>query len=323
MGIRQHSGNQLRAARSAKLARPVDRPVPPALLPPAPHDPLLPPRQPGLHLLVQHPVQRRLHHAQVAGAHALVQPAHPFLAHNLPHAVGAVPIPPLRDPPAARRHVLVKLQPRLDHPDRVRHRGRHHARRAARQQVAPGALLPVVPVLREELLAVAVDVEVDGAGRHHADEVGPKALEERPPALGAVDGAQDLQRVREVVEGRAGRVERGDVGGGAGCADLRLVEVGLEAGFQDVEGRCEGCRRHASNAAAGLAKQSIGPHTMSQAKLHEAREVRGKAPYPPAIMCTQDLANGSALTWPLMISSGITSPVSLDWMSTECSAGTV
>lgn len=35
--------------------------------------------------------------------------------------------------------------------------------------------------------------------------------------------------------------------GGSGGAELRLVEIGLEAGFEDVKGCCKGCCCHATD----------------------------------------------------------------------------
>ena len=255
MRICDDSGNEFRTTGRSHLARPLHRVIPPRLVPAAEPHPLLAPRQGGLELLVQHPLHGALHDAQVARAHALVQAADPLVAHNLPDAVGAVAVLAVRRGGALagllERRVLVQLQTRLDHPDGVRRGARGHAGGDARREVHPCGLLPAVPVLGHEPLAIAVDVEADAARGHDADEVRAETLKQGPGPFGPVDGAQDLQGVGEVVDGGADGVEGvvvGDAGGSAGGSDLGLVEVGLQTGLEDVEGRCHGCGRHASDA---------------------------------------------------------------------------
>lgn len=270
------------------------------------------PRQVRLELLVQHPVEGGLGDAQVARAHALVEAADALLAQNLAHAVVAVAVPPAHLGAGARAlgHVLVELHARLDHPYGVGGGRGGDARGAGRQHVHPGRLLAAVPALGEDALAVAVDVKVDGARGHDADEVGAEALEERLGALGALDGAQDVQRVAEVVvgggEGAARRLRLHGLRG----AQLGLVNVGLEAGFENVEGCGEGRGRHATD-------------TSQVSESFVIQEPWGKEAHPPAMKCTQDFANGSALTWPfgVRVSSGRMSPVSRDCTRAACSAG--
>lgn len=247
--IGNHGGNQLCASGSSAVAHDIHHAIPVALLPAAGHDQGLSPRKIGLELLVQHPLHRRLDHAQVAGAHALVQATHALIANHLPDAVPAVAVQTLRDAAAALRDVLVQLQARLDHPDGVRGRAGGDARRDARQKMHPRRLLALVPVLGHETLAVAVDVEVDAASGDDAHQVRSQALEQRSRALDAVDRAKDLQRVGEVVHGAVQRVQspQGLCLGRSGCADLGLVEVGLESRLEDVERRRDGCGRHATN----------------------------------------------------------------------------
>lgn len=229
--VGQDGRDKLGHARGAKVARPLDRAVPRRLGAPAALNLLLPAREVRLELLVQHPVQRRLGDAQVARAHALVHAADALLAHNLPHAVVAVAVSSAHLGAAAGplRDVLVELHARLDHPDGVRGRRRRDARHAGGQHVHPRRLLAVVPALGEDALAVAVDVKVDGARRHHADEVGPEALEERLGALGALHGAQNVQRVAQVVKGSRERIARRLRLHGLRGAQLGLVNVGLES----------------------------------------------------------------------------------------------
>ena len=234
MGVCEDGGDQFRAARGAGIASPVDRVVPPRLLAAARNNLLLSQSQRRLHALVQHPLQRRLGHAQVAGAHALVQAAEPFVAQDLPDAVVAVLVLPPRHAAALGSHVLVQLQPRLDHPDRVRRRARHDARQYARAEVHPCALLPVVEVLGDQPLAVAVGEEVDGARGHHADEVGAEALEQRPGAFLPVDRRQDLACLAKVVPGGADGIERHSGVRLSRGFELCLVEIGLESRLKDV-----------------------------------------------------------------------------------------
>lgn len=250
MRIRRDGSDQLRASRRDHLARPVHRLVPQGLLPAAQHNGLLPPREVPLHLLVQHPVHRRLRGTEVARAHAAVQAREALLPQDLARAVQAVPVLPLRRAAALLRDVLVELQPRLDHPDGVRRRRRHDPRRRRRRQVHPRGLAPAVEVLCDDALPVAVGVEVDGAGGDDADEVGAQALEEGAGPLDAVDRRQDLERLGEVVHRGAEGCEGLEVR--ARAADLRLVEVGLQAGLEDVEGRRQGRGRHAANAGVPI-----------------------------------------------------------------------
>ena len=206
MWIGQDGGKQLRAARGSGLANPVHRVVPPVLLLATHHNTLLPVGQAFLELLVEHPLHRALDHTQVARAHALVQTLEPFVSENLLDAVHAVAVLPRRRASATRRHVLIQLQPCLDHPDRIRSRRCRNARGRSRREVHPRRLLAPVPVLRHESLAVAVHVEIDAAGRHNADQVGTETFEQGAPTLGAVYGAQNLQCVCEVVHGGSKRV---------------------------------------------------------------------------------------------------------------------
>lgn len=248
MGICRQRRKQLRAARRGRLARVVDRVVPPGPGAPARLDALLAVGQLLLEALVQDPLQRGLGHAQVARAQALEEAAGPLVAQDLAHAVEAVAVPAAGGVAGALGDVLVELQARLDEPDGVGGGARRDAGDDGRAQVHPGGLAPAVEVVREQALAVAVDVEVDGARGDDADQVGPQPLEQGARALLPLHGAQDLQRLGEVEEARAQGVGRGGGVGGARGAELGLVEVGLEAGFEDVEGGGEGRGCHAADS---------------------------------------------------------------------------
>lgn len=206
MRICYDSGNKLCAACSAELARPIDRVIPPCLLSAAALDALLPPHQRPLDLLVQHPVHGRLGHAEIAGAHALVEAPDPLVAQHLANAVQAVFIPALGGAAAFGRHVLVELQPGLDHPDWVGRCTGDDAGQGRRAEVHPGRVLAAVEMLGDEALAVAVGEEIDGAGGDDADQVRPQALEESPRPLLAVDGGEDGPRFLEVIRNGAERV---------------------------------------------------------------------------------------------------------------------
>lgn len=247
--IGNDSGNQLCASCSSAVAHDIHHTIPIRLFSATGHNQRLPSREIGLELLVQHPLHRRLDHAQIAGAHALVQAAHALVSHHLLDAVPAVAVQALRCATAALRDVLVQLQPRLDHPDGIRGRAGGNAGRDARQQMHPRRLLALVPVLGHDALAVAVDVEVDAARGDDAHQVRPQALEQRARSFDAVDRAQDLQRVGKVVQGAAQGIQppQGLRLGRSGCADLCLVEVGLESRLEHVERRRYSRGRHAAN----------------------------------------------------------------------------
>ena len=68
----------------------------------------------------------------------------------------------------------------------------------------PRSFFPVVELLADDPLAVSVHVEVDGASRDNADQVGPKALEESSPALCLWDLPQNLSGFADVEQRAAG-----------------------------------------------------------------------------------------------------------------------
>lgn len=246
MRVSQNGRNQLRPSRRARIPHPAHRRIPPRPLLPANHQPLLPPRQTLLRPLVQHPLQGRLGHAQITRAHALVEPVNALIPQHLLDAVQTVLVLPRRDP-ALSREVLVKLQSRLDHPDRVRRRARYHTGYDGRGEVdVCRVVFPIIEPLSQQTFTVAVCKEVDRAGRDDADEVGAETLEQGARAFYLVHGREDRGGFVEVVDCRAEGVHGADVGG-AGGLELGLVKVGLEAGFEDVEGGCEGCCCHAAD----------------------------------------------------------------------------
>lgn len=250
MGIGDDGSHQLRTARSAGVARPFQCLVPPSLVPPSAHDLSFPPGESDLHLLVQHPLHGRLDDTKVAGAHTAVEAPEALVPQDLAHAVVAVAVLAHCGTPTALRDVLVQLQAGLYHPDRIRNGRGDDAGGDTGRKVNPRGLLALVGILGDEAFAVAVDVEVDAAGGDDADEIGAEALEEGPPPLSLVYGAENLEGVVEVVEGGAGGIDgaKGLHLGLASDADLGLVEVGLQSCLEDVEGSCEGCGRHATDS---------------------------------------------------------------------------
>ena len=213
----------------------------------------------GLQPLVHHPLHRALRDAEVAGAQAAVQAADALVPERLECAVDGAAVPPPGH--TLRRAIPVQLQPRLDDPDRTRRRPRDDAGLDCREEMHGGALLAGEEPVRNGPLPRGVAPEVDGARGDDADEVWAEALEERPGALDPRDGDQNLQGLADVEEGGAEEgegVERGDAACGPGGGELGLVEVGLEARFEDVEGRGEDCRGHAAGAADVLERGWIG-----------------------------------------------------------------
>src|SRR2546430_209188 len=96
-------------------------------------------------------------------------------------------------------------------------------------------------MLRDEALAIAVSVEVDGARRHNPSQIWPKPLEQCLPALVPVDAEQDLKRLTEVLIPGVGETEErrgrdGDWLRGPQSSKLRLIKVGLETGFEYIKG---------------------------------------------------------------------------------------
>lgn len=279
--IGNDSGHELRRSSSTKLASPVDGAIPPGLLPSAELDPFLSAHETSLDLLVEHPVHGALDNTEVARAHALVEAADALVADDLPDAVDTILILPMR---RGRRRgalsgggggsssrscdVLVELQACLDHPDRVCGRARGHTRGNTGREVHPGSLFASVEVLGDEMLAVAVDVEAYAARRHDANEVGAETLEEGAGALEDVDRTEDRHRVREMVESSADRVEGCSSSGRCrrcrSGADLGLVEVGLQACLEDIEGRGHTSSRHASYAVVYSSSVVVLPITIRE-----------------------------------------------------------
>lgn len=100
----------------------------------------------------------------------------------------------------------------------------------------PRCFLAIIGVLRDNALAVAVDVEVDSASRNNSNKVGAKTLEESARAFGFVDVADNLEGVIEMVKGRSGRVKSTkDLYLGLSCSsNLGLVKIGLESGLENI-----------------------------------------------------------------------------------------
>lgn len=172
VGICENRSQSLGGTGSHKVARPCNGVVPPGPLAAAQDQLLLAQLEPRLDLLVQEPLQCALRDAQIAGAEALEEARGALVAQGLADAVPAVAVAAGRNVALALRIVLIELQPRLDEPDGVGRRASDHAgghgrgqvhHRVGRVQPRPRRVCP---------LACAVDVEVDGARRHHADQVG-------------------------------------------------------------------------------------------------------------------------------------------------------
>ena len=115
------------------------------------------------------------------------------------------------------------------------------------------------------MLAGAVRVELDGAGRDETRQVRAKASKQCSPAFDAWDGKEDLKGLTEVKDG--GAEERERFGGGqaseSSASDkLRLVEVGLQSSLEDVQRCCEEGRCHATDTAkpnhVSLTEQTAG-----------------------------------------------------------------
>ena len=92
--------------------------------------------------------------------------------------------------------------------------------------------------LVQECFGIAVRVKLDRAGRDHAGQTGAEAAEEAAPALGVLDGVEDVERLVDVAEGGAVVMELWGTGR-AMRRGLSSVEVGLQPRSQDVEGRSE------------------------------------------------------------------------------------
>jgi len=195
VGVGDDGGDELCAAGGDDEARCVNDFVPEVLWLPAEQDALLPPTERRLHLLVQHPLEGRLGHAEVRGAHAFVETPEALVPHDLANAVPAVAVLAVLEAHGLRRRVLVQLEARLDQPDGVRGRRRDDAGEDGGREMDPCRLLAAVEVFRDQPLPVAVRVEVDRPGRHNADQVGPQPFEQCAPALGPLDRDEDLKRL--------------------------------------------------------------------------------------------------------------------------------
>ena len=199
MRIGDDGGEKLRAARGRDPAVPLHRPVPQGALPARSVEFLFPRGEGQLQLLVQHPLQRALAHAEVARAQAPVQATDAFGLDRLPHAVERVLVLP-RPAPAADflGMVLVQLQARLDEPDGIRRRAGDHACHGGSAEMDPRTFCAPVELFGDHPLPVPVGVEVYGARGDDAGEVGAEAFEEGPPAFDAVDGEKDLEGFLEM-----------------------------------------------------------------------------------------------------------------------------
>lgn len=93
--------------------------------------------------------------------------------------------------------LLLELQARLDDPDGIRRGAGHDARARGSAEVHPGVLLSVAEVVCDDVLAVAVGEEVDGARGDDPDEGGAEAAEERAEGLFAVDVAGVVESVSQ------------------------------------------------------------------------------------------------------------------------------
>lgn len=108
----------------------------------------------------------------------------------------------------------------------------------------------MVKAIGNNPFTVAIRIKVDAPGRHHADQIRAKAFEECAPPFDFVHAEKDLEGFAEVKKcGSAGRevcVWRYAMAGSVG-EELRLVKVGLQAGFKDVERGGQGGCCHASD----------------------------------------------------------------------------
>ena len=115
----------------------------------------------------------------------------------------------------------------------------------------PSILLSMVEMIRNNPLSISICEEIYTPCRHNTNQVRSKSLEQCAPSFDFVDGEEDLESFAEVKEGAASGREGGvwvDAHLGAGGVELGLVEVGLEAGFEDVERGSEGSCCHASDS---------------------------------------------------------------------------
>jgi len=92
----------------------------------------------------------------------------------------------------------------------------------------PGCLPTIVEFLRNQLLTVAVGVEIDGAGWDDADEIWAEAFEQGAGAFNARDGDEDLEGFADVeecgaVDGEGGWGRYAELSAPGG--ELGLVEV--------------------------------------------------------------------------------------------------
>lgn len=152
---------------------------------------------------------------KVTRAETLVQPAQPFLAEHLSHAVETV----LVSATPRSRLRLVQLQSCLDQPDRIGSCRRGYSGRNGRLCMDECRVFAVSQHMRADALAVAVDVEFDRGRWDHASETGSQTSKEGPPAFGAIDVAYYSDGLVACAEGTIGRR-----GGGGGRL---LIEVGL------------------------------------------------------------------------------------------------
>lgn len=174
------------------------------------------------------------------------------MSHDLLDAVPAIFVPPRTHVPLALGNVLVELQPRLDQPDRICCGSRRNTGRHGTCEMYDGVGVLETRPVRVCTLARTVDVEVYTPGGHHTYHVRAQSLEKRARALYSVHVAQDLDRLGHVVRHGPQRAEPSLARCFSGGSQLRLVEVGLQAGFEDVKRCCEDSRRHSSDTVTNI-----------------------------------------------------------------------
>ena len=96
-----------------------------------------------------------------------------------------------------------------------------------------------VEALIQYPFAISIEVKVDAARRNDACEVCAQATEERAESLVLVDGVEDLHCFSQVDVGGAWDRSKSmllrQMVGSVEFAQLSLVEVGLEAGLEDIK----------------------------------------------------------------------------------------
>lgn len=181
MRIRQDGRHQLCRSRRPKEIQP-RRTIPG------------PRMNPLLHMLIDHPLHRRLDHAQVGGGEALVEGTDALVFNNARETMPGGGVETVGGG--------LELHAGLDEPYGVGDGGGGDSGHGGCPQMHIGGAFVAAVQLAQNMLALGVGGKVDGPRRHHPNHRRPNALPQSPNALGDGHLLQHLHCSRNMSNGR-------------------------------------------------------------------------------------------------------------------------